>query len=168
MIDQDLLDAVDPLGTDWKQRGERGTARLRERAILKDAEELIPAAGIEEVLVLLAGTAQGILAGIPDACRAEGAPKKLIDRITEIVQDAQLQISLALDGAAQRALDAVEAMETQIEEIAGVAPSPASALAGPKERAKRTDPKRNGTAPSTSQSKPRVKGAPVGGKKRGR
>ena len=167
-MNQDILDAADPLGMDWKARGERGTARLRERAILKDAEELVPASGIEEVLVLLAGTVQGILAGIPDACRAEGATKKLIDRITDVVQDAQLQISLAMDGAVQRAVDAVEAMEAEIESAAGIDAGPSLAIAGPSERKKRADPKRNGTAPSTAQSKPRVKGAPVGGKRRGR
>lgn len=165
-MDQDELDKLDPLGNDWKSRGERGTARLRERAILKDAEELIPVEGIEATLVQLAGTAQGILAGIPDACRSEGANPRLVERITEIITDAQLQISLALDGAAQRALESVESVEREIEDAAGVEHDPIMAIAGPKERKKRAE--RSGTSPATSQSKPRVKGAAIGGKRRGR
>lgn len=162
-MDQDELDKLDPLGNDWKARGERGTARLRERAILKDSEELIPVEGIEATLVQLAGTAQGVLAGIPDACRSEGANPRLVERITEIITDAQLQISLALDNAAQRALESVESVEREIEDAAGVEHDPLMAVAGPKERKKRS-----GTSPATAQSKPRVKGAAIGGKRRGR
>lgn len=143
------LDALDPLGMDWKARGERGTARIRERAIMRDAGEFLPADGVQAALVEMAGTVQGILAGIPDATRTSGAKPDLVERVREIVVDAQLQVSLAMDSIVDRAIAAVDAMEGDLEAQAE------SAFAGPSERKERT--KRGRDAVATT--KPRVKKA---------
>lgn len=146
------LDSLDPLGNDWKARGERGTARIRERAVLRDAGELVPLEGIEAVLVGLAGTVQGILSGIPDAARAAGAKPDLVARLGEIVADAQLQVSLAMDGAVDGAVQTVEEMEAAL--LDGV---DEAVPAGPKERRDRT---RKGKERDTiATTRPRVKRA---------
>ena len=106
------LESLDPLGNDWKARGERGTARIRERAVLRDAGELVPVAAIEAVLVGLAGTVQGVLAGIIDEARSKGASHDLMERLSEIVVDAQLQVSLAMDSAVDGAVKFVDEMES--------------------------------------------------------
>ena len=142
------LDALDPLGTDWKARGERGTARIRERAIMRDAGEFLPADGVQAALVEMAGTVQGIMAGMPDAARSSGANPELVSRIQEITVDAQLQISLAMDSIVDRAIAAVDSIESDLE-------AQAESFAGPSERKERT--KRGRDAVGTTR--PRVKKA---------
>jgi hypothetical protein len=147
------LDTLDPLGNDWKARGERGTARIRERAVLRDAGELVPVEGIEAVLVSLAGTVQGILAGITDAARAAGASADLMARLSEIITEAQLQVSLAMDGAVDGAVQAVDEVEgLLLEGVEDAVP------AGPKERRERT---REGkkARDTVATTRPRVKRA---------
>lgn len=166
--EQYRLDQLDPLGTDWKSRGERGTARLRERAIQKDAEELVPVGALESILVDLASTTQGLLAGIPDALRSAGAGADMVRRAAEIVQEAQLQVSLAMDGAAQQAAQQVDAAEDALLASAD-APSP---IGGPVERRERSRkpgrPARPGGAPTSGQFLPKIQVAPTGAKlKRG-
>lgn len=148
------LDTLDPLGNDWKARGERGTARIRERAVLRDAGELVPVEGIEAILVGLAGTVQGILAGITDAARAAGASPDLMARLSEIIVEAQLQVSLAMDGAVDGAVQAVDQAEDAL--LDGVDPD--MIPAGPKERRDRTrDGKKQRDTVATTR--PRVKRA---------
>ena len=121
-------DQIDPLGTDWKARAERGQARQREQSVEAHAGEWIRADIIEPILVDLAGVAQGILAGIPDAARSHGASPALVADIEATIRDAQSQIAQALDGIASAASQRVEAIETEIEEAA------AAVVSGPKER----------------------------------
>lgn len=124
-------DHLDPLGTDWKARGERGTAILRERAIDEASGNLVSADAISRVLIDLAGACNGMLQSIPDQFRSLGIPEDAIARSVEIVQDIQLQISITLDSAVTAAADAVEAMESEIE---ARDPGDVDSVRGPVER----------------------------------
>ena len=124
-------DHLDPLGTDWKARGERGTAILRERAIDEASGNLVPVDAISRVLIDLAGSCNGMLQSIPDQFRSLGIPEDAIARSVEIVQDIQLQISIALDSAVSAAAEAVDAMESEIE---ARDPGEIDAVRGPVER----------------------------------
>ena len=153
MDDNENCDDLDPLGQDWKGRFDRAGARKREVELLRAVAELVPVSGIESVLVELAGTVQGILAGVTDAARASGASPDLMARLVEIVTDAQLQVSLSLDGAVDRAVEAVDSMESDLLGDTESAPIPA----GPVERRDRT---RKGKSRDTvATTKPRVKRA---------
>lgn len=142
-------DSLDPLGNDWKLRGERGTARLRERAVEKDAGEFVPVAGIESILLTLASDVQGTLSRIIDEFRAIGIPDDAVAKAEEVLTDAKLQISVALDGAANRAADQVDAMESELESQIET-----PQVSGPSDRKKAHTGK-----PATGNMSPRVKGA---------
>ena len=121
----------DPLEPDWKARGERAQARQREQQVEAFAGEHLPLSRLEPILVNLAGTVQGILSGIVDAVRAAGIEGDTLQRVADIVTDAQVQISTQLDGIADSAVGAVEAAEAAIERETA---DPLAALSGPKER----------------------------------
>lgn len=125
------MDDLDPLGNDWKARGERGTAILRERAIDEASGNLISVESISQVLVDLAGSCNGMLQSISDKIRGIGASEDVIAQVVEIVQDVQLQISIALDQAVTNAAETVERMEADIESRD---PGNVEAVRGPVER----------------------------------
>jgi hypothetical protein len=125
------LDHLDTLGPDWDARGKRATAILRETAIEEAAGKTLPLEGVEQVLRDLAGTANGMLQGIPDRCRALGCGDDMVQAIQEVVADVQLQISVALDTAAESAVQVVEEYEAGL--LADVADAPAE-VRGPAER----------------------------------
>jgi len=122
-------DQIDPLGNDWKARAERGQARQREQSVEAHAGEWVRVDIIEPILVDLAGVAQGILSGIPDAARSHGATPALIAEIEASIRDAQAQIAQALDGVANAATERVDKIESDIEDQAAQLP-----VAGPRER----------------------------------
>lgn len=122
---------LDPLGNDWKARGERGTAILRERAIDEASGNLVPVDAVARILVDLAGSCNGMLQSIADSMRGLGAAEDVVTRVVEIVQDVQLQISIALDQAVTNAAEEVERMEAEIE---ARDPANLEAMRGPKER----------------------------------
>lgn len=125
------LDHLDPLGNDWESRGKRATAILRESAIEEAAGKMLPLEGVEQVLRDLAGTANGMLQGIPDRCRALGCSDDMVQAIQEVVADVQVQISVALDTAAESAAQTVENQEARM--VGDDADIPAE-VRGPAER----------------------------------
>lgn len=106
---------LDPLQRDYKARGDRGTAVLREDAIEVAAGNLVPVESISQILIDLAGSCNGMLQSIPDQIRSLGIAEDAISRVVEIVQDVQLQISIALDSAVSAAVESVDQMEVEIE-----------------------------------------------------
>lgn len=122
---------VDPLGDDWDARSKRGQARQREQSVETHAGEWIRADVIEAILVNLARTCHGILAGIPDSLRSCGATSAMIEDAGRIVDTAKTQIADALSGVAEESAAHVETMEREIEEAAD---SLALQVTGPKER----------------------------------
>jgi hypothetical protein len=120
---------LDPMGKDYKARKERADCIQKEQSNEAWAGEWIRADIIEPILVDLAGVAQGILAGIPDAARSHGAAPALVADIEATIRDAQSQIAQALDGIASAASQRVDAIETELEDAAASLP-----VSGPKER----------------------------------
>ena len=124
-------DHLDPLGYDWKARGERGTAILRERAIDEASGNLVHVDAVSRILIDLAGSCNGMLQSIPDQIRGLGIAEDAISRVVEIVQDVQLQISIALDSAVSTAAEAVDSLESEIE---ARDPGDVDSVRGPVER----------------------------------
>lgn len=146
----------DPLGSDWKARGERGTAVLREMSIEDSAGKLLPIDGVETILRDLASTASGMLAAIGDRCRALGATDAMVGQIMEVVADVQVQISVALDGVAEAAAHVVETHEASlIDQSAPVGDAPD--IRGPKERKASRQHKGK---PTLGNAKPKVRRKP--------
>lgn len=126
----DDLPTTDTLANDWDARGKRAQARQREQQVEAFAGEYLPLSRLLPILVNLAGTVQGILSGIVDAVRAAGIEGDPLQRVGDIVTDAQVQISTQLDGIADQAVAVVDTAEGAIESEA----DPLAALSGPKER----------------------------------
>lgn len=130
-------DELDPLTFDWDMRGKRGQAVLREQAIEEAAGRMIPLEPLCLVLSELAGSVSSILQSIPERLRGLGIGDEAVSVASEVVSDCCLQISVSLDSAAEQAMGAVNDLESSIlGEV--VDPDPGAAVAGPKERAKRT------------------------------
>ena len=129
-------DDLDPLSYDWKSRGERATAVLREHAIEEAAGRSIPLEPLTLILTELAGSVSAVLQGLPERLRGLGLSDEAIAVAADVVADSCLQISVALDGAADAAMGAVDSVEAQL--LGEAEPDPVAAVAGPKERAKRT------------------------------
>ena len=146
----------DPLGEDWKARGERGTAVLREMSIEDSAGKLLPIDGVEAILRDLASTSSGMLAAIGDRCRALGATDAMVGQIMEVVADVQVQISVALDGVAESAAQAVEAHESSLLDAAPTG-SDQPDIRGPKERKASRQHKGK---PTLGNAKPKVRRKP--------
>ena len=130
-------DYLDPLGTDWDMRGKRGQAVLRERAYEESCGQLIPLEPLCLVLSELAGSVSCILQSIPERLRGLGLSAEAVTVAGEVVSDCCLQIAVSLDSAAEQAMGAVNEMESAMLGES-VEADPGSAIAGPKERAKRT------------------------------
>ncbi len=122
-------DSADSLGLDWKSRGERAQARQREQQVEAFAGEHLPLSKIEPILVALAGTVQGILAGIPDALRSAGIEGEAMRQADAIIADSLRQVADQLTGIADQATQEVEEVEDAIE-----AGKPLDPLSGPAER----------------------------------
>lgn len=130
-------DELDPLGNDWDMRGKRGQAVLREQAIEESAGRMIPIEPLCLILSELAGSVSAILQSIPERLRGLGLSDEAIAVSGEVVADSCLQIAVSLDSAAEQAMGAVNEMESAMLGDP-VDPDPIAAVAGPKERAKRT------------------------------
>ena len=130
-------DELDPLGNDWDMRGKRGQAVLREQAIEESAGRMIPIEPLCLILSELAGSVSAILQSIPERLRGLGLSDEAIAVSGEVVADSCLQIAVSLDSAAEQAMGAVNEMESAMLGES-VEADPGSAIAGPKERAKRT------------------------------
>ncbi|MBK9580280.1 MAG: hypothetical protein IPO40_24710 [Fibrobacteres bacterium] len=130
-------DDLDPLGTDWKSRGDRGTAILREVAIEEAAGKQIPVEPLRRILTELAGSVCGCLQSIQDRVRGLGVSEDIVEAVGDIVSDCRIQISAGLDAAHEEALGAVDA----IESIADDEPEPSAldGVRGPVERKKQTN-----------------------------
>lgn len=130
-------DELDPLNFDWDMRGKRGQAVLREQAIEEAAGRMIPLEPLCLVLSELSGSVSSILQSIPERLRGLGLGDEAVAVSSEVVSDCCLQIAVSLDSAAEQAMGAVNDLESSIlGEV--VEPDPGAAVAGPKERAKRT------------------------------
>lgn len=129
-------DNLDPLGTDWKSRSDRGTAILREIAIEEAAGKQIPVEPLRKILIDLAGSVCGCLQSIPDRARGLGVSEEVIGEISDIVSDCRMQISACLDSAHEEALGAVDALEAMADEDADQ--TSLEAVRGPSDRRKAT------------------------------
>lgn len=129
-------DELDPLGIDWKARGDRATAVLREHAIEEAAGRSIPLDALVLILTELAGSVSAVLQGLPERLRGLGLSDEAVAVSAEVVADCCIQIAVSLDGAADAAMGAVDSVEAQV--LGDAEPDPASAVAGPKDRARRT------------------------------
>lgn len=109
--------AHDPLYKAWKARTERANAIQKEQSNEAFAGKWIRVDAVEEVLVPLAGLCQGILSGMLDAARAEGASQELCDKFEVIIRDANLQIANQLSPAAISAIEAVEQFESGADDL---------------------------------------------------
>lgn len=109
---------VDPLGDDWDARHKRGGAVQREQSVEAHAGEWIRADVIEGILVAVARTCHGILAGIPDALRSGGASHAVVVECAQIIDASKIQIAEAFAGVAGESARHVEAMERDIEATA--------------------------------------------------
>lgn len=146
---------IDPLGQDWKSRGERGTAILREIAIEEAAGKSIPIDPLSLILSDLAGRVSGLLQAIPERIRDLGLSEEAVATASEVVVEAQLQISVALDHAAEEAMGAVDAIEDALSAQGGE--ESLEPVRGPKERKMQT----HKGKPSTGNAKakpPKVPG----------
>lgn len=143
-------DELDPLGTDWKARSDRGTAILREIAIEEAAGKQIPIEPLRKILIDLAGSASGILQSIPDRVRGLGLADDVVEVITEMIVDCQLQISVCLDNAHEEALGQVDAIESSTE--ANDEQIKIEEIRGPKERRAST----HKGKPTTGNMKPKA------------
>jgi hypothetical protein len=109
-------DDLDPLGIDWKSRGDRGTAILREVAIEEAAGKQIPVEPLRRILTELAGSVCGCLQSIQDRVRGLGVSEDIVDAVGDIVSDCRIQISVGLDAAHEEALGAVDAIESMADD----------------------------------------------------
>lgn len=109
-------DDLDPLGTDWKSRSDRGTAILREIAIEEAAGKQIPVEPLRKILIDLAGSVCGCLQSIPDRLRGLGIPEDALGEVSDIISDCRMQVSACLDNAHEEALGAVDSMEAVPDE----------------------------------------------------
>lgn len=100
--------SLDLLEQYWTICGKRATAALRDAAIEEAAGKMLPRESVEAVLRDLASATNGILSGVAERCRALGVTDEVILAVQEVITDAQLQISVALDGAAEAAATAIE------------------------------------------------------------
>lgn len=143
-------DELDPLGTDWKSRSDRGTAILREIAIEEAAGKSVPLDPLTKILADLAGRVSGILQAFPERVRDLGANQEMVNLAAEIVADCQVQISVSLDNAADEAMGQVDAIESAMVEQSEQLPL--EEIRGPKERRKQT----HKGKPTTGNMKPKA------------
>lgn len=129
-------DELDPLGSDWKARSDRGIAINRELTYAIAVGQHIPIEALSRILSDLAGRVSGVLQTIPERLRDLGVDAEIIAASSEIVADCQVQISVGLDTAAEEAMGFVDAMEDEMFD--SLEAKPAELVRGPKERKKET------------------------------
>ena len=127
-------DDLDPLGTDWRARSERGMASLREVAFEEAVGKRIPVEPLRKILIQLAGSVCGCLQSIPDRARALGVAEDVVGEISDIVADCRMQIAAGLDSAHEEALGEVDAIEALADETPD--PVQSDGVRGPSERRK--------------------------------
>lgn len=127
--------SLDQLEQYWTICGKRSTAALRDAAIEEAAGKTLPLESVKVVLQDLASATNGILSGVVERCRALGVSDEVVLAVQEVVTDAQLQVSVALDGAAEAAAADVE---KRLNEIGSMDGDALDDLRGPSDRKAKT------------------------------